>query len=284
MSDFDERRISRDHHGRFSPRPARPPAVTLESATAPAQPPPRTGRHTAPESRSQGRARPRTPATWRAGHELEALRAAQVRLDSRDERLRRALAERDLQRAGVASALVSVDWDGNVEVSHVETEPGRQADAEALTRRLAQSVTVDLPGQIGGPGAGTARAADALTTSTGRPRRVAASDRVAAAQASFEASRQRLQDQTRRAVTALCLEAERQHLQYLDVVDEGVYTPDGQPLRVETPDPARLDDLADEYVDGLPEVYRTDDGMRIEVASHLEASDVQVPGQWFIRL
>ncbi|ARD42526.1 hypothetical protein B6G06_09365 [Actinomyces gaoshouyii] len=207
---------------------------------------------------------------------------ALTRLGASQARLRRALAGRELARAGVASATIETDGRGGLEVTRVEAGGHDPVDLDALQAALTRTVLADLPGQAGSTGA----ARDDVELVFGGPRgtKIHGQDETGRARAAYERCVERVRQQAHRTVTALCVEAEYQHTWRLDIIDGDVYTPDGRPLHDETGQRASLGDLTVEHLTGIPGTSHDDDGMHIEVSTHLEAADIQVPGQTFIRL
>lgn len=301
MSTFTEADVVRDRAGRFSFKAASAPAAGLGDLLGGPVRAAAGGRGQSSQHRGRAQAC-RTgvvrdsPASWVASTELRALGKAVDRLEAGEKRLRRALAERELYRAGVLSATVGTDGRGRFLLARVEPTPGRRVDAGALCDRLARVVAADLPGQSGYDGSGRDNTEDGMLG--GGSRRMRGRDDVAAARASFDRAGARLREQVSRTVTALCLEAERQGTGRLSVDDGDVYDHRGDRLYDDRGDPVRFGYFPREgsrylgpavsasWAEGLPGVAAGEDdtGFGIDVAAHLEAADVQVPGQVFIRL
>lgn len=285
MSRFDELEVNRDPRGRFAPRAAGQPAASLsmgalgQPSTSKAPPPPRL-----PSTRRLPRTGvvKQSPGAWKASTELEAMDRALTRLEASQARHRRALAGRELARAGVASATIETDGRGGFKITRVMAASNDPVDLDALRDGLARAVPADLPGQVGGSGTGW----DDVEQVFGGPRgvKINGRDETGRTRAAYERCVERARQQARRTITALCVEAERQHVRRLDVIDGDVYTQHGSPLYDETGHRARLGDLTDEHLTGVPGTGRDDDGLHVEVSTHLEATDIQVPGQTFMRL
>ncbi|MDO4243557.1 MAG: hypothetical protein Q4C85_07340 [Actinomyces sp.] len=288
MNGFDETRVSRDRAGRFSPRATGAPAAHLaDTPVARRGRVPRTGVITT------------TPAAWMASTELEAVGRAVARVEAAVARARRALAERELERAGVLSAKATVEDAATLSLTDVETEPGRQVDLDALCERVSRAACGDLYGQTGYAGSTDQGTEDAFTSASGRPRTLRGRDEVEAARSSFDRSVARLRTQAARAITAVCLEAERQGVSRLSIIDGevrawgtdlrlrdeqgGVMRLGRSPVRDQVGEEAGLPAV---YVRGVPGVRsRLDDScLDVDVTTHLDAVDVQAPGQTFMRL
>lgn len=294
MSGFDETRVNRDRFGRFSPRTTGAPAAGLADTLV------------ARQSRERGRGRvPRTgvitttPASWAASTEVEALGAAMGRVAAAEARARRALAERELARAGVTSAKVTVEDAVTLSLTDIETEPGRQVDIDALCERVSRAACGDLHGQTGYAGSTDQSTEDAFTSASGRPRVLRGRDDVEVARSSFDRSVARLRTQAARTITAVCLEAERQGAGRVTVIDGEVYA-QGCEIRLRdeqggvvsfgrAPARGQVDEgaaVSAVYVRGVPGVLTGPDDscFDIDVKTHLDAADVQALGQTFIHV
>lgn len=301
MNSFDESRVVRDGAGRFSSRAAGAPVASLERL------PPASAELSAPRKR---RGRPpairtgivrKSPAVWIASTELKALARTMDRLAASEQRLRQALAERELACAGVESATVETDEHGQFLVSCIKPVLDRQVNIERLCQRLAVVVPVDLPGQTGYTGSTWSNTEEAMFGGVdGRPRKMRGRDGASAAQVSFVRNSARVRKQASRTLTALSMEAEQQGVLHLRVIDGDVYTDSDKRLcddsghavsfgRTPIQERGRSEegtDVSAVYVEGIPGVVTGEGDSRfdVDVQTHLAASDVQVVGQVFMRL
>ncbi|MBW3068588.1 hypothetical protein GZ998_03545 [Actinomyces sp. 594] len=283
MSKYDEAQHPRNQDGRWRHKPAAAPAASLED-----QAPTR-----ATKSRRSARLKTgvvRTSlAQLSAPETLEALSKSLTSVERREKALRRALVERELQRAGALKArLVANNDDDQLVIEDLQVRAGVTVDKEALQHTL-NHVVDGIDGQVDTPPylgiTDPWRGHDRVT--------VAAGDRVDEARTAYDRAVQRLHASASAATTALCLEAERQGAGHLDVQDDGVLIHEtGQPLAVEGGHLAELVatdgelGLPRHYVQDLPGVYPSEDdsSWSVDVAEHLASQNVQVPGQTYLRV